>query len=55
LKYLPAGRRWRRPAGTPGLFEKLFYRDLPEGTIIAKDGMNFELPAGRDEVVVVAP
>ena len=43
------------PAPQNALFEKIFSRDLPEGTIITEDGMLFELPAGSDEIAVIAP
>ncbi len=43
------------PAPQNALFEKIFSRDLPEGTIVTEDGMIFELPAGSEEVNVVAP
>jgi proteasome assembly chaperone (PAC2) family protein len=37
------------------LFEKIFTRDFPDGTIISEDGMIFELPAGSAEIRVIAP
>ncbi len=37
------------------LFEKVFARDLPDGTVLSQDGMLFELPAGNEEVKVIAP
>lgn len=43
------------PPPSNALFEKIFARDLRKGTIITEDGMIFELPAGSDEVSVVAP
>ena len=43
------------PAPQNPLFEKIFSRDLPEGAIITEDGMMFELPAGSDEIIVIAP
>lgn len=43
------------PPPSNALFEKIFSRDLPKGTIVTEDGMIFELPAGSDEVSVVAP
>ena len=43
------------PPPSNALFEKIFSRDLPKGTIITEDGMIFELPAGNKEVNVVAP
>ena len=43
------------PAPQNALFEKIFSRDLPEGTIITEDGMIFELPAGSDKIMVIAP
>lgn len=43
------------PPPSNALFEKIFSRDLPEGTTITVDGMIFELPAGSEEVSIVAP
>ena len=43
------------PPPSNALFRKIFARDLPAGTIITEDGMMFELPAGSEEVNVVAP
>jgi len=43
------------PPPRNALFEKIFSRDLPEGTIISQDGMIFELPTGSDEVIVITP
>ena len=43
------------PPPSNALFEKIFSRDLPKGTIVTKDGLIFELPAGSEEVSVVAP
>jgi len=37
------------------LFDKIFSRDLPEGTIMTRDSMLFELPADSEEIVVIAP
>ncbi|MBT8106903.1 MAG: MBL fold metallo-hydrolase [Gammaproteobacteria bacterium] len=37
------------------LFDKIFSRDIPEGTIVSADGMMFELPAGSEDVNVIAP
>ena len=37
------------------LFEKIFSRDLPAGTIITRDGMIFEFPSGSEDVKVIAP
>jgi ribonuclease Z len=36
-------------------FEKIFSRDLPEGTIVSEDGMIFALPAGSEDVSVITP
>ena len=43
------------PPPQNALFAKIFTRDLPEGTVISEDGMIFALPAGSDEVNVIAP
>jgi ribonuclease Z len=43
------------PPPQNALFEKIFSRDLPRGTIVTEDGMMFELPAGSEEISVVAP
>jgi len=43
------------PPPSNALFEKIFSRDLPPGTILTKDGMLFELPAGSADVSVVTP
>jgi ribonuclease Z len=43
------------PPPSNALFEKIFSRDLPKSTIVSEDGMIFELPAGSEEVIAVAP
>ena len=43
------------PAPQNALFEKIFSRDLPEGTILSQDGMLFELPIGSEKVRVITP
>jgi ribonuclease Z len=43
------------PPPQNALFEKIFSRDLPEGTIVAEDGMIFALPAGSEDVSVITP
>jgi ribonuclease Z len=43
------------PAPQNALFEKIFSRDLPEGTILSQDGMLFELPIGSEKVKVITP
>jgi ribonuclease Z len=43
------------PPPSNALFEKIFSRELPDGTIITEDGMIFELPAGSENVRVVEP
>jgi ribonuclease Z len=43
------------PPPSNALFQKIFSRGLPEGTIVTEDGMNFELPAGSEKVRVFAP
>jgi ribonuclease Z len=37
------------------LMENLFLRDLPEGTVLTRDGMVFELPAGSEDIAVHDP
>jgi ribonuclease Z len=43
------------PPPRNALFEKIFLRDLPAGTIITRDGMVFGLPSGSEDVKVIAP
>jgi ribonuclease Z len=43
------------PPPSNALFEKVFSRDLPPGTIITEDGMQIELPAGSEAVQVIFP
>ena len=43
------------PPPSNALFEKIFTRDLPEGTILTEDAMIFELPSGSEDVSVIAP
>ena len=43
------------PPPQNALFEKIFSRDLPEGTILSQDGMLFELPIGSEKVKVITP
>jgi ribonuclease Z len=43
------------PPPQNALFEKLFSRDRPEGTILSQDGMLFELPIGSSKVKVITP
>lgn len=40
------------PAPRNLLMEKIFLRDLPEGTVLTEDGMIFDLPGGTTEVIV---
>ena len=42
------------PPSNP-LFLKFFTREMPDDTIITADGMIFELPAGGEEITVIAP
>ena len=42
------------PPPSNALFAKIFSRNLPEAAVITRDGMIFELPAGSQEVRVVA-
>ena len=37
------------------LFQKIFARDLPQGTVITSDGMIFELPANSADVSRIDP
>ena len=41
------------PPPQNALFAKIFLRESPAGTILTEDGMLFELPAGREDVVVI--
>lgn len=43
------------PPPRNALFEKIFSREAPCGTILTRDGMLFELPAGSEDVNMVAP
>ena len=43
------------PPPQNALFDKIFSRDLPEGTIVSEDGMIFELPAESAEIRVIKP
>ena len=43
------------PSPQNALFEKIFSRDLPQGTVLTRDGMLFELPIGTDEVKIITP
>jgi ribonuclease Z len=43
------------PPPQNALFQKIFSRDLPEGTVITSDGMIFELPAYSMEVLRIDP
>lgn len=43
------------PPPRNALFEKIFSREAPRGTILTRDGMLFELPAGSEDVNMVAP
>ena len=43
------------PAPQNALFEKIFSRDLPDGTVLTRDGMIFELPADGEVVVRIDP
>jgi len=43
------------PAPQNILFEKIFSRDLPRGTVLTQDGMMFELPVASDDVLRIAP
>jgi ribonuclease Z len=43
------------PPPQNALFEKIFSRDLPQGTVLTRDGMIFELPADSESVVRIDP
>ena len=43
------------PPPQNALFEKIFSRDLPQGTVLTRDGMVFELPAESEDVVRIDP
>jgi ribonuclease Z len=43
------------PPPQNALLEKIFSRDLPRDTILTRDEMVFELPAGSERVTVIAP
>jgi len=43
------------PPPQNALFEKIFMRNVPQGTVLTRDAMIFELPANSDEVITVDP
>lgn len=43
------------PPPRNALFEKVFSRDLPRGTVLTRDGMLFALPAGSHKVEMIDP
>ena len=43
------------PPPQNALFEKIFLRDAPAGTVLTEDGMVFELPGGSQEVIRIDP
>ncbi|MBM4202521.1 MAG: MBL fold metallo-hydrolase [Gammaproteobacteria bacterium] len=43
------------PPPRNALMENVFLRDLPEGTVLTRDGMVFELPAENDGITVHEP
>jgi ribonuclease Z len=43
------------PAPQNALLEKIFLRDVPDGTTLTEDGMMFELPADSDEIIQIDP
>ena len=43
------------PPPRNALFEKIYAREAPPRTILTRDGMMFELPAGGEDVNMVAP
>lgn len=40
------------PPPRHGIMERIFRRDLPKGTVLTEDGMDFDLSADSDEIVV---
>jgi len=43
------------PPPRNALFEKIFSRDLPRGTVLTRDGMLFALPAASEKVEIITP
>ena len=43
------------PTPRNALFEKIFRREVPRGTVITEDSMIFELPAGSEKIRVIVP
>ena len=43
------------PPPRNALFEKIFRREVPRGTVITEDSMIFELPAGSEKIRVIVP
>ena len=43
------------PPPQNALFEKIFRREMPRGTVITEDSMIFELPADSETIRVIAP
>jgi ribonuclease Z len=43
------------PPPQNALFEKIFSRDLPQGTVLTRDGMYFVLPSGTVEIKMITP
>jgi ribonuclease Z len=43
------------PAPRNALFESIFLREAPDGTVLTEDGMMFELPAESDRVIRIDP
>ena len=43
------------PPPRNALFEKIFRREVPRGTVITEDSMIFELPAGSEQIRVMVP
>ena len=43
------------PPPSNALFDKIFARNLPKGTILTEDAMIIELPAGSEQVRVITP
>jgi ribonuclease Z len=43
------------PPPRNALFENIFLREAPSGTVLTEDGMLFELPVGSDDIKIIAP
>jgi ribonuclease Z len=43
------------PPPQNALFENIFWRDVPEGTVLTEDGMMFELPTASERILKIDP